>query len=86
MLASFVTRRNRMYTWLNKRSVLVLNISNKERKKLTTLVVQIDRKRSPVKAPQFCWCVAPCKNDLVSLYTFMTQMIHEVKQPHQNPF
>ena len=29
--------RNRMYTWLNKRRVLVLNITNKQRRKLTTL-------------------------------------------------
>ena len=59
--------RNRMYTWLNKRSVLVLNISNKQRKKLTTLLVQIDRRRSQVEAAQFCWCASPCKNELVTV-------------------
>ena len=54
--------RNRMYTWLNKPTVLRLNnptvlilkISNKQRKKLTTLLVQIDRRKSQVKAAQFC--------------------------------
>ena len=56
-----------LYTWLNKHSVLVLNISNKERKKLTTLLVQIDRRRSQVEAAQFCWCASPCKNDLVTV-------------------
>ena len=32
--------RNRMYTWLNKRSVLVLNISNKQRKNLQLFQVR----------------------------------------------
>ena len=59
--------RNRMYTWLNKRIVFVLNISNKQRKKLTTLLVQIDRKRSQVEAARLCWCTSPCKNELVSV-------------------
>ena len=57
-----------MYTWLNKPSVLVLNISNKERKKLTSLLVQIDRRRSQVEAAQFCWCAATCKNELAYLH------------------
>ena len=57
-----------MYTWLNKRSVLVLNISNKERKKLTTLLVQIDRRRSQVEGAQFCSPPAPCKNELAYLH------------------
>ena len=48
-----------MYTWLNKPSVLVLNISNKERK--------IDRRRSQVEAAQFCSRASPCKNELVSV-------------------
>ena len=56
-----------MYTWLNKRSVLVLNISNKPRKKLTSLLVQIDRGRSQVEAAQFCFLPAPCKNELAYL-------------------
>ena len=42
-----------MYTWLNKRSVLVLNISNKPRKKLATLLVQMDQRIFQMKAAQF---------------------------------
>ena len=59
--------RNRMYTWLNKPTVLILKISNKQRKKLTTLLVQIDRRKSQVKAAQFCCWRATCKNELVSV-------------------
>ena len=55
-----------MYMWLNKGSVIVLHISNKQRKKLTTLLVQVDQRRSQVEAVQFCWCASICKNELVS--------------------
>ena len=37
------------------------------RKKLTTLLVQIERRRSHVEAAQFCWRAATCKNELVSV-------------------
>ena len=57
-----------MHTWLNKRSVSVLNISNKQRKKLTSLLVQIDRRRSQVEAAQFCFLPATCKNELTYLH------------------
>ena len=55
-------------TWLNKRCVLLWNISNKQKKKLTTFLVQIERRRSHVEAAQFCWFVAPCKNELQLAY------------------
>ena len=57
-----------MYTWLNKPTVLVLKISNKQRKKLTTLLVQIDRRRSQVEAAQFCFGTATCKSELAYLH------------------
>ena len=57
-----------MYTWLNKPSVLVLNITNKQRIKLTTFLVQIDRRRSQVEDAQFCFGAATCKNELAYLH------------------
>ena len=67
LYASRILVPNRMYTWLNKPSVLVLNITNKQRITLTTLLVQIDRRRSQVEAAQFCCWRATCKNELVSV-------------------
>ena len=65
--------RNRMYTWLNKRCVLLLNISNKQ-KKVTTFLIQIERRRSHVEAAQFCWFVAPCQNELVNVCSWKNDL------------
>ena len=65
--------RNRMYTWLNKRCVLLLNISNKQ-KKLTTFLIQIERRRSHVEAAQFCWFVAPCQNELINVCSWKNDL------------
>ena len=73
-----------MYMWLNKRSAIVWNIRNKQRKKLTNILVQIDQRRSQVEAAQFCFPPATCKNELAYLHE--KKKIHEIKQPHQNPF
>ena len=48
------------------------------------MLVQIDQRRSQVEAAQFCFPPATCKNELAYLHE--KKKIHEIKQPHQNPF
>ena len=68
LYASRILVQNRIYTWLNKPSVLLLNTTNKQRKILTTLLVQVDLRRSQMEAAQFCFRAATCKNELAYLH------------------
>ena len=76
-----------MYTWLNKPSVLVLNISNKPiREKKTYKSLSSDRLE---KIPDGSCSILFLEIDLqerVFQQIFMTHMINDIKQPHQNPF
>ena len=74
MLAAQVTRRSRMYTWLNKRSVLVLSTFATKREKN----LQRSQFRQIGKDPR--WKLLNFVGDQYPAR--MTQLIHVIKQPH----